>query len=437
MKTYITNKTIFEDNFIDYLDQQTQPFPLVGNFEFKQVYSLDDNYILFDCTYKESGDFCPNCNSYSTSVKEYDFVYPNVATLNNKTVITRITKRSLRCKNIECKRKTFMKNINEITKRKRVAKEVNRAIISDFKSISSFKSIAERHNVSTSQVIRLFDSLIIKRVSKVGVSNILVDETRLLNKYCKGSFQFFVYDADTHVLLEILEDRSYKSVHDYLSNFFNDGALDTFTMDMWAPYKQAMNAVDSNVDVIIDRFHYVRYIMNGFDNVRIKIMNKIKREKGTDSAEYNELKSKLNVKYLRMNPSKLKDERYQEIKKILEAYPTLYLAFEFKNDFLHSIKNISSGEVFKMFIESYLEEIDKINTDMFDDAISVFTNWKNEIANSFDYPYTNAYVEGTNQKVKVLKRNAYGLANLPRTKKRMMYAFGKRDILESSILKAI
>ena len=54
------------------------------------------------------------------------------------------------------------------------------------------------------------------------------------------------------------------------------------------------------------------------------------------------------------------------------------------------------------------------NIPEFKDCITAFTNWSIEILNSLDYPYTNGFTEGTNNKIKVLKRNAYGFRNFER-----------------------
>jgi transposase len=37
--------------------------------------------------------------------------------------------------------------------------------------------------------------------------------------------------------------------------------------------------------------------------------------------------------------------------------------------------------------------------------------WRKEILNYFDYPYTNGFVEGKNNRIKVIKRLAYGYRN--------------------------
>lgn len=48
-------------------------------------------------------------------------------------------------------------------------------------------------------------------------------------------------------------------------------------------------------------------------------------------------------------------------------------------------------------------------------------NWISGILNSFTTPYTNGYTEGINNKIKVLKRNAYGYRNFERFISRILH----------------
>lgn len=48
----------------------------------------------------------------------------------------------------------------------------------------------------------------------------------------------------------------------------------------------------------------------------------------------------------------------------------------------------------------------------FNKFIKTLRKWKNEIANYFINRNTNAFVEGLNNKIKVLKRRCYGIFNL-------------------------
>ncbi|WP_338125901.1 transposase [Eubacterium ventriosum] len=43
----------------------------------------------------------------------------------------------------------------------------------------------------------------------------------------------------------------------------------------------------------------------------------------------------------------------------------------------------------------------------FNATLTMLSNWVKYILNTFDYPYSNGFTEGTNNKIKIIKRNAY------------------------------
>jgi transposase len=51
-----------------------------------------------------------------------------------------------------------------------------------------------------------------------------------------------------------------------------------------------------------------------------------------------------------------------------------------------------------------------------------FANWQDEILNSFEYRFSNGYTEGVNNKIKVIKRNAFGVRNFNRFRNRILHA---------------
>ncbi len=46
--------------------------------------------------------------------------------------------------------------------------------------------------------------------------------------------------------------------------------------------------------------------------------------------------------------------------------------------------------------------------------------WRQEILNYFDYPYTNGFLEGKNNRIKVIKRVAYGYRNPTNFRQRIL-----------------
>ena len=52
----------------------------------------------------------------------------------------------------------------------------------------------------------------------------------------------------------------------------------------------------------------------------------------------------------------------------------------------------------------------------------MFKNWRNEILNYFDRRITNGFVEGKNNRIKVIKRMAYGYRNIENLRRRILLA---------------
>ena len=50
-----------------------------------------------------------------------------------------------------------------------------------------------------------------------------------------------------------------------------------------------------------------------------------------------------------------------------------------------------------------------------------YQNWSKEILNSFEFPYTNGYIEGCNNRIKVLKRVSFGMPRFARFRRRIMH----------------
>lgn len=59
----------------------------------------------------------------------------------------------------------------------------------------------------------------------------------------------------------------------------------------------------------------------------------------------------------------------------------------------------------------------------FEKCADTMRNWYTGIINSFSTTITNGFTEGCNNKIKVLKRNAYGYNNFKRFRNRILHIF--------------
>ena len=54
--------------------------------------------------------------------------------------------------------------------------------------------------------------------------------------------------------------------------------------------------------------------------------------------------------------------------------------------------------------------------------LHTLANWREEILNYFDYPISNGFVEGKNNRIKTIKRMAYGYRNMDNFRLRILAA---------------
>ncbi len=62
-------------------------------------------------------------------------------------------------------------------------------------------------------------------------------------------------------------------------------------------------------------------------------------------------------------------------------------------------------------MRSLEEKIANNSLPEFRELLHTSSNWRGEILNYFDYPITNGFVEGKNNRIKTIKRMAYGYHN--------------------------
>lgn len=74
-------------------------------------------------------------------------------------------------------------------------------------------------------------------------------------------------------------------------------------------------------------------------------------------------------------------------------------------------------------MNKWIENAENGGIPQFEKCANTMRNWYSGIINSFSIPLTNGFTEGCNNKIKVLKRNAYGYQNFNRFRNRILHMF--------------
>ena len=117
---------------------------------------------------------------------------------------------------------------------------------------------------------------------------------------------------------------------------------------------------------------------------------------------------------------KLTDEETNRLALMLQIAPRLAMAYRLKVEFLAVIRSKSSAEG-KHRLADWLLAAETTDLPEFQNCTKAFHNWSNEILNSMDVPWSNGFIEGCNNKTKVLKRVCYGMRNFRNFRNRILF----------------
>ena len=196
-----------------------------------------------------------------------------------------------------------------------------------------------------------------------------------------------------------------------LLNFKNRKDVRYFIMDMNYVYREIAETFFPNATIVIDRFHVVRYVTWALGNVR----KRIQKEMLPFKRKY----FKRSRRILLSHYHKLSAENKQALEVMLTQSNDLAIAYHLKElfyDFMDSPdRNVAYKRLRKFILATQASELKEFNA-----TLTMLANWSKYILNAFDCPYSNGFTEGTNNKIKVIKRNAYGFRNFENFRNRIL-----------------
>lgn len=168
-----------------------------------------------------------------------------------------------------------------------------------------------------------------------------------------------------------------------------------------------------NAVIVADKYHVVRQVYWAMERVRKNEQNKLSKRfrKYFKKSKY----------LLSKKPEKLTEEEMDRLSLMFEIAPRLADAYRLKNEFLTVIRTKSSAEG-KHKLADWLLSAEIMDIPEFFDCTKAYHNWFHEILNSMDVPWTNGFIEGCNNKTKVLKRVCFGMRNFNNFRKRILFS---------------
>lgn len=352
---------------------------------------------------------CPNCKKMTSKVHDYRIQKIKHLKWFERLTILFYKRRRYVC---ECG-KRFSEKSPFVDKYQRYSKEWNQVVGIRSVKAKTFKEAAEVLGTSSSTVIRRFKKLIKEQLNE-GVhlpKCIAIDEYK--GDTDAGTYQLIIANAETHEPIDILPNRRKETIKDYLMKYGAD--VEVVVMDMNPSFKAAVRKALNRPIIIADRFHYCRYIYWALDEVRRKV------QKNWHPYDRKKCKRMRHVLYKRFD--KLTEKNRWYLNRYTGMSEELKKAYELKEAYCKWFdwaKTANDIAEVKKRLEAYYRKVEEANIPAFLKAIQTFKNWQVEILNSFSFGYSNGFLEGINNKSKVMKRNAYGFRSFKHFKAKIL-----------------
>jgi transposase len=211
-------------------------------------------------------------------------------------------------------------------------------------------------------------------------------------------------------ILGVLENREKETVIEFLRSIPVRllKTIQTVCSDMYEGFTEAVREEVQSAQLVIDRFHVTRKYREALDTLRKQELKRLKQELSSET--YAQLKGAMWA--LRKKPADLKPEERKVLHSLFSFSPHLKRAYTLQLQLTAIFDENISKSTAQTKIKAWMKRVKRSQLTCFDDFLKTLTHWWEEITNFFLQRANSGFVEGFNNKIKVLKRRCYGLFNL-------------------------
>lgn len=220
-------------------------------------------------------------------------------------------------------------------------------------------------------------------------------------------FVTVVSDLEQGELIEVIDSHAQEEIIEALMEQPLEvrEMVEEVSVDMWGGFPKVIEKVFPNAKIVVDRFHVMKAVNENLNKVRKQVNFKVK----VRGAKWLLLKNK----------EDLNTDELAKLELVLKQSERLREAYELKEKFRGIYEETQECEEGKRKIEKWLCEAQRI----YSDAVKTIRNHLETICNYFLNRTTNGVMEGINNRLKLIKRQAYGFINFENMRRRCLACF--------------
>jgi transposase len=296
---------------------------------------------------------------------------------------------------------------------------------------STVSDVSRKENIGEGVVSRILESYYPDKIDWENFDNlgqIGIDEIAL-----KKGHKDFVTIVSSRVgeeirIIGVLKDRKKATILEFFKEIPKKlkETVNSVCSDLYDGFiNAAIEVFGKKIRIVIDRFHVAKLYRKSVDNVRKQEMKRLRKE--LSKKEYDQLKNAMWV--LRKPESELTDRNKFLLIILFKHSEKLKKVYELSQDLTDIFETQTTRNGGIRRLKNWIKKVQNSTITSFNTFVKTLSKRLNEIANYFVKRESSGFVEGINNRIKVLKRRCYGIVDRVSLFRRISLDMGNKHLL--------
>ena len=185
---------------------------------------------------------------------------------------------------------------------------------------------------------------------------------------------------------------------------------------MWSPYRSAVESQLPAAQIVADRFHVAQNLNRAVTKARRDIQRQAPDElkETLKGARWVLVKNQVN----------LSDKERDKLDQLYQTSPDLKQLHQLKEAFRDIFEIDQSRAQAASALNDWIKKVQAAQLTALDTFLGTLDNWGQHILNYFNQRTSQGFVEGMNNKIKLIMRRGYGYRNFDRFSLRILIECG-------------
>jgi len=352
---------------------------------------------------------CPNCQQLSTHVHQYHRrVVRDLAWVGHPCALE-FSVRRFKCDHC---RRPFTEVLEALSPHGRCTRRYEQQLFERCRD-TTIQAVSRQERLGYKMVEGIYYRWAERHVAVARpVRRLGLDEIAL--KKGHADFVLILSDLERSQIIAVLPERTKEALEAYLDSWdaVQRTAIEEVAMDLWLPYRLAVEAKLPSARINGDRFHVMKNLNACVTTARRTL------QRQADAPTKQQLKGSrwLLVK----NQDNLTDAERCQLEQALRASPTLAQLHQLKEQFRAIFETAPDRTTAASELQAWMTTVESSGLKHMSAFLTTLRNWWDPILNYFNEHITSRLVEGLNNKVKLIKRRAYGFRSFEHFRLRLL-----------------